>query len=205
MKQRTLIVGLTGSIGMGKSTVARMFARLGVPVFCADAVVRELLGPDGAGTQKIARLFPLCVSSRGVKRKKLADIIFADPAAARAVEAILHPLVWKERDRFLKEAKARGERFVVYDVPLLFETRADKQCDVTLCVSARAAVQKERVLRRAGMTERKFRLIRARQMPDAEKRKRADIVLRTDVSLAQTRAEVKKITAFLREEGQDYA
>jgi len=191
-------VGLTGSIGMGKSETAKLFARLGLPVFDADAVVHALYAPDGAGTAAIAARFPEAVTADGVDRHRLARIVAADPPALRALEALIHPLVRKEEDRFVAAARARNEELVILDIPLLFETGRDKTMDAIVVVSAPEAIQRERVLKRTGMTLEKFQAILARQVPDSEKRAQADFIIETDQGLDQALAEVKRVAAELR-------
>ena len=188
-------LGLTGSIGMGKSTVAVMFADAGVPVFDADAAVHRLQGPAGRVVAAIEARFPGTTGETGVNRTALAEAVLGDDAAMKALEAIVHPAVAQERAAFL--AANAAAPLVVFDVPLLFETGGDRTVDATAVVSAAAAVQRARVLARAGMTETKFAAILARQMPDAEKRARARFVIPTDVPLARTRAVVDDVIACL--------
>ena len=195
-----ITIGLTGSIGMGKSTVAAMFAEAGVPVFDADAAVHRLQGPAGRVAAAIEAAFPSTTGSAGVDRTALAQAVLGDPAAMKALEAIVHPAVAEERAAFLADHAAAP--LVVFDVPLLFETGGDARVDQVVVVSADPAVQRARVLLRPGMSEAKLDAILARQLPDADKRARADIVIPTDVPLAQTRAAVAamiaKVTACLR-------
>ena len=192
-----LKLGLTGSIGMGKSTVAAMFAQAGVPVFDADAAVHRLQGPAGRVVAAIEARFPGTTSAeQGVNRTALAEAVLGDPAAMKALEAIVHPAVGEERAAFLR-AHADAP-LVVFDVPLLFETGGDKAVDKVAVVSAAADVQRARVLARPGMTSAKFDAILARQLPDAEKRARADFVIPTDVPLAETRVAVARVIACLR-------
>ena len=174
-----VIIGLTGSIGMGKSTAAAMFRRLGVPVQDADATVHQLLGPGGAAVPYIAALYPDVVKDGAVDRGALGARVFGDPVALKQLEGILHPLVARARDHFLKTHARRGDPVVVLDVPLLFETGGDRNCDLTVVVSAPAFIQAQRVMARPGMTAGKLRDILARQMPDLEKRQRADLVVET--------------------------
>lgn len=172
-----IIIGLTGSIGMGKSTVAGMFVRLGVPVFDADAAVRALQGPGGRALPAIEAAFPGTTGPAGLDRVKLGAQVFGDKAALRRLEMILHPLVGEAQSAFL--ARHRLKRAGVLDVPLLFEKGGSERCDVTVVVSAPLRVQRARVLARPGMTRDKFAAILKAQMPDAAKRKRADIVIET--------------------------
>ncbi|WP_375391157.1 dephospho-CoA kinase [uncultured Sphingomonas sp.] len=190
-----ITLGLTGSIGMGKSTVAAMFAELGVPVFDADAAVHRLQGPAGRVVAAIERAFPSTTGAQGVDRTALSEAVLADPDAIRRLEAIVHPAVGEERAAFL--AEHADAALVVFDVPLLFETGGDRAVDKVAVVSAAAAVQRARVLGRAGMSEAKLDAILARQLPDADKRARADVVIPTDVPLSQTRAAVAAVVACL--------
>ncbi len=195
-----LTVGLTGSIGMGKSTVAAMMVDEGVPVFDADAAVRRLQGAGGRLVAAIEAAFPGTTGEAGVDRAALAEAVLGGPggdgAAMKRLEAIVHPAVARERAAFL--AAHAGAPLVVFDVPLLFETGGDRSVDRTVVVSAAAAVQRARVLARPGMTAAKLDAILARQLPDADKRARADHVVATDVPLAATRAAVARLVACLR-------
>jgi dephospho-CoA kinase len=193
-----LKVGLTGSIGMGKSETAKLFARLGLSVFDADAIVHALYAPGGAGTAAIGARFPEAVTGSGVDRARLAQIVAADPSTLLALEALIHPLVRKEEDRFLESARARNDELVILDIPLLFETGRDKTMDAIVVVSAPEAVQRERVLKRPGMTREKFDAILARQVPDVDKRAKADFVIETDKGLDDALAQVKRVAAELR-------
>ena len=191
-------VGLTGSIGMGKTETAKLFARLGLPVFDADATVHALYAPDGAGTAAIAARFPDAVTPAGVDRARLAKIVAADASALRELEALIHPLVRDAEDRFINAARARNEDLVILDIPLLFETGRDKTMDALVVVSAPEAVQRARVLKRTGMTPEKLEAILARQVPDAKKRAQADFVIETDKGLDHALAQVKRVAAELR-------
>lgn len=202
-RKKPLIVGLTGSIGMGKSTVAKTFARLGAAVLCADQIVHDLLAPGGAAVRKVAKLCPESLVRDHIDRKKLGAAVFQAPQKLQSLEAILHPLVWKARNAFIKQARREGKEVVLLEIPLLFETGADALCDVTICVTAPSAIQKERVLKRKNMSPQKFRAILKQQMPDRDKRRRANIVLRTDLGLAQMRKDVKHIWATLGREPND--
>lgn len=181
------VVGLTGSIGMGKSTAARMIRAMGIPVHDADAVVHRLLGRGGAAVALIEAAFPGVSRDGGVDRQALGARVFADQAALRRLEAILHPLVHAVQRRFLARAARRRAPLVVLDVPLLFETGGDRICDAVLVVSAPAAIQRQRVLRRKGMTPEKLTAILAQQMPDWEKRRRASAVIPTGLGIAFSR------------------
>jgi|SRR4051812_29595981 dephospho-CoA kinase len=188
-------IALTGSIGMGKSTVAAMFERLGVPGFDADAVVRLLQGPGGALVQRIADRFPGTVESGTLDRQKLAGVVLEDPRQLAALEGIVHPAVYGARRAFID--KHRDAPALLFDIPLLFETGGEKDFDKVIVVSAPADIQRARVLRRAGMTEEKFESILQRQMPDEEKRRHADFVIDTSGSLSTTEAQVRDILACL--------
>jgi dephospho-CoA kinase len=196
-----IVVGLTGSIGMGKTETGRMFERLGVPVFDADKAVHQLYGTDGAAVAPIEAAFPGVVVDGAVDRSALADRVLGDEAAVRRLEAIVHPLVQEMRARFLETAREEGRDMVVVDIPLLFETGGETRVDRTVVVSAPPAVQRQRVLARPGMTEEKFQAILARQMPDEEKRKRADFVVDSSVGLNHAFAQVERIVASLRSGG----
>jgi dephospho-CoA kinase len=196
---RPFRVGLTGSIGMGKSETAKLFARLGLPVFDADAAVHLLYAPAGEGTAAIKPRFPQAVTAAGgVDRSRLADIIASDPAALRALETLVHPLVRKAEDRFVDAAAQRGDDLVILDIPLLFETGRDKTMDAIVVVSAPEAVQRARVLKRPGMTAEKLAAMLERQVPDVDKRARADFVIETDKGLDHALAQVKRVAAELK-------
>lgn len=195
MTDKPLIVGLTGSIGMGKSTVAAMFADAGVPVFDADAAVHRLQGPGGRLVAAIESLHPGTTGADGVDRGKLSAAVLGNPAALRALEQLVHPAVGEDRAAFLQHHA--DAPLIIFDVPLLFETGGERHVDKTVVVSAAPAVQRARVLERPGMSESKFDAIVARQLPDAEKRARADFVIATDVPLAETRAAVNALIACL--------
>lgn len=194
---RPLIIGLTGSIGMGKSTVAEMFARHGVPVFDADAEVRAMQGPGGALVEAIEAAFPGSTGPEGVRREALGEQVFGDPEALARLERIVHPAVAEKRAEFLIEHG--GAPLVVFDIPLLFEKGGHEQVDRIVVVSAPAEVQRERVLARDGMTPEKFAHILSLQTPDAEKRARADHVIDTGTTLAETQAQVARLIARLTE------
>ncbi len=175
-----IVLGLTGSIGMGKTTTAQAFKTRGVPVFDSDLAVHKLLAAGGDAVELVARRFPESLKSRAIDRAALGTAVFADPAALRDLEGILHPLVRRHQSRFLAISARRRLPVVVLDVPLLFETAAERRCDFVAVVSANPVAQARRVLSRAGMTRKKFSSVLERQMPDHEKRKRADFVIRTD-------------------------
>jgi dephospho-CoA kinase len=187
------ILGLTGSLGMGKSTTARFFAEEGVPVHDADAVVHRLY--DGEAAPAIEAAFPGTTAGGKVDRTRLAARVLGDGAALARLEAIVHPLVQDAERRLIAEAKARGEKVAVLDIPLLFESGADQRVDAVVVVSAPPDVQRARVLERPGMTVEKLEAILARQMPDAEKRARADFVVDTSQGFDAARAQVRAILA----------
>lgn len=193
----TVVLGLTGSIGMGKSETARMFRRLGIPVFDADAEVHRLMAPGGAAVAPIAAAFPGVVKQGAVDRKALGDRVFGKPDELRQLESILHPRVRRARDGFLKRARGRGEPLVVFDIPLLYETGGERLCDAVLVVSAPAMVQRARVLARSGMTEEKFAAILDQQVPDREKRRRADFVVPTGLGKRVTLNAIRRVIKML--------
>ena len=185
------IIGLTGAIGMGKSTVAAMFGEAGVPVFDADAEVRGMQGPDGELIGAIEQAFPGSTSEKGVDREALGKLVFGNADELARLEAIVHPAVSLKRQRFLDDNAETP--FVVFDIPLLFERGGDKGVDQVVVVSAPPDMQRARVLARQGMTPEKFEHILALQTPDAEKRKRADHVIDTGVPISETRAQVSAL------------
>jgi dephospho-CoA kinase len=188
-------IALTGSIGMGKSTVARMFERAGVPVFDADAEVRRLQAPGGALVEAIERRFPGSVRDGGVDRDALSERVLGNPAELAALEAIVHPAVSRERERFITDhADAPA---LLFEIPLLFETGGEGAFDTVIVVSAPSEIQRERVLSRPGMTAEKLDSILARQLPDANKRGRADFVIDTGGSVAETARQVEHILTCL--------
>ncbi|HPF46398.1 MAG: dephospho-CoA kinase [Alphaproteobacteria bacterium] len=189
------IIGLTGSIGMGKSETAKIFAEQGIPVFDSDATVHNLLGPDGAAVEAVEEKFPGVKVDNYIDRKRLGDLVFGDEAALRDLENILHPLVIKERQTFLENSKSD---IIVFDIPLLFEKNYQDQCDFIVVVSAPFKIQKERVLKRPGMSEERFMEINQKQMPDAEKRKRADFIIQTDKGLSYAKKQVTEIIKNIR-------
>jgi dephospho-CoA kinase len=186
-----IVLGLTGSVGMGKSATAKMFADEGVPLFDADAAVYKLY--DGEAAPLIAAAFPGTVSAGRVDRERLSQTVVGNSEAFAKLEAIIHPLVRKARKDFLIAAKAKGAQIAVLDIPLLFETGGERKVDKIVVVSAPEPVQKERVLARPGMTEAKFSAIVAKQMPDSEKRKKADFVIDTSRGFEAARDEVRAI------------
>lgn len=188
-------LALTGSIGMGKSTVADMFRRAGVPVFDADAVVRRLQGPGGALVDRIEERFPGTTRHGAVNREALSKAVVGNPDELAALEALVHPAVHHERTRFIIE---HGDApALLFEIPLLFETGGAEVFDKVIVVSASPEAQRERVLAREGMSEEKFQALLARQMPDQEKRERADFVIDTSGDLSTTEAQVRDILACL--------
>jgi dephospho-CoA kinase len=197
-RERPFVLGLTGSIGMGKSAVAGMFEARGVPVFDADAEVRRMQGPGGELVEAIERAFPGTTGPGGVDRQALGARIFGDAASLGRLEAIVHPAVRVARTGFLR--RHADQPLVVFDIPLLFEKGGVDEVDAVLVVSAPPEVQRARVLARAGMTAERFERVLALQMPDAEKRARADYVIDTGTPLAETDAAVARLVDKLRSE-----
>lgn len=190
-----ILLGLTGSIGMGKSTTTAMFADLGAVVWNADDAVHRLYAPGGAAVGPVGEAFPGVVVDGAVDRTRLAEALGKDETAFRSLEAIVHPLVAQGRAADLEAARTAGVKLAVLDIPLLFETGGDRAVDAVVVVTADPAIQAERVLARPGMTRERFDAILARQMPDAEKRARADFVIDTGRGLEAARAEVEAIVA----------
>lgn len=191
-----IVVGLTGSIGMGKSTTAGLFAERGIAVNDADAVVHDLY--RGEAVEPIGRLFPEVVKAGRVDRTKLAENLAKNPAKFTELEAIVHPLVRQREVRFLDEQRAAGADMVVLDIPLLFETGGADRVDVVVVVSCDADIQRRRVLERPGMTVEKYEMILSRQMPDAEKRRRADFIIDTGHGIDAARRQVADVVAEIR-------
>ena len=191
-----ILLGLTGSIGMGKSTVAAMFAAEGVPVFDADAEVHRLQGPGGELVLAIEELFPGTTGPDGVDRAKLSKAVLGNADALRGLEELIHPAVGLNRMAFLEEHE--DAPMVLFDIPLLYEKTGDAGLDAVIVVSASAEVQRERVLKRPGMTVEKFEHILGLQLPDAEKRERADFIIDTGTDLDETRAQVNALVTCLR-------
>jgi dephospho-CoA kinase len=187
------ILGLTGSIGMGKSATAKMFAEEGVPVYDADAAVHRLY--EGEATPQIEAAFPGTTSAGKVDREELGGRVLGDGAAIKRLEQIVHPLVAQARERFLAEAASKGAKVVVLDIPLLFETGGDKRCDAVVVVSAPPDIQRARAFERPGMTEQKLAALLAKQVPDEEKRRRADFVVDTSKGFDAARTQVRDILA----------
>lgn len=195
--RRPLLLGLTGSIGMGKSTTAAMFAAAGVPVWDADAAVHRIYGPGGAAVAPVGAAFPEAIEDGAVSRERLRAALGRDGQALARLERIVHPLLADDRAAFIADCARSGAPLAVFDVPLLFETGLDTQMDATLVVTTAPEVQRARVLERPGMTEAQFETLLARQMPDAEKRARADHVIETR-DLDQTRAAVQALIRRLQ-------
>ena len=193
-----MIVGLTGSIGMGKSTAARMLRQMGVPVYDADAAVHAVQAPGGAALAPIEAAFPGVVKNGVLDRQALGARVFGNKQALRKLEAIVHPLVGQRQRAFLRRAAQRGEKLVVLDIPLLFEGLGDRRVDATLVVSAPIFLQRHRVMARPGMTADRLDGILRQQVPDVLKRRKADIVIPTGLGLAPTRAALAKAVAELR-------
>ncbi|MCZ4281185.1 dephospho-CoA kinase [Kiloniella laminariae] len=190
------ILGLTGSIGMGKSTAAAMFRRLGVPLHDADAAVHRLMDHNGAAVAAIAALFPKAVQSGRVNRKELGDEVLGKPEKLRQLEQILHPLVRREMQAFLARQALLRRKLVVLDIPLLYETGGDGFCDAVLVVSCPGFLQQQRVLKRPGMTREKFNSIRNKQISDLEKRARADFVVPTGLGKRLTLRSIRNLVAL---------
>jgi len=188
-----IVLGLTGSIAMGKSTTAAMFAEAGVPVWDADAAVHRAYGHDGAAVDPVAALVPGARGPSGLDREVLRRAIAADPTLLTRIERIVHPVVGADRKRFLEEARAAGEGVVVLDIPLLFETGGDAHVDRIVVVTCDPAEQRRRALARPGMTPDRFDALLARQIPDVEKRARADYIVDTGAGLDAARAQVAAI------------
>ena len=201
--RRPYVAGLTGSIGMGKTETAKLFARLGVPIFDSDAAVHVLYDKGGAAVAPIAEAFPGAVIDGRVDRPKLMQQVKGNEAAFQRLEAIVHPLVLHARAAFLDDAAGKGAPFVILDIPLLFETGGQKAVDAVIVVSAPAEVQRDRVLKRPGMTLEKLEAIHTRQMPDAEKRAKADFVIETDKGLEHAFEQVKSVAEELRRRAMD--
>jgi dephospho-CoA kinase len=188
-----LVIGLTGGIGMGKSTAAKILQEFGLPVYHADKAVHLLLKKGGAAVKPVAKLFPDTLKKGAIDRQALGEIVFGDDAKLKKLEKILHPLVQKMENEFLSKAKKRKALAAVLEIPLLFETNGGKRCDFTICVTAPKDVQKERVLQREGMTPAKFAAILKRQMSDKDKRAKADYVVHTGDGYAKTVEQLRRI------------
>jgi dephospho-CoA kinase len=194
-----ILIGLTGSIGMGKSTTAAMFRELGVPVYDADAAVHELYDEGGAAVEAVGKAFPGTVKDGRVDREALRQAVLGDPEALKRLNAIVHPLVGRDRVGFFQKAEADGADMVVLDIPLLFETGGHANVDAVVVASAPAAMQRERVLARPGMTPERLDAILAQQLADADKRARAHFVVDTSRGLAPAREQVAEIISAMRD------
>eukprot|EP00878_Enallax_costatus_P005474 GHUV01005745.1.p1 GENE.GHUV01005745.1~~GHUV01005745.1.p1 ORF type:complete len:279 (+),score=73.59 GHUV01005745.1:329-1165(+) len=188
-----LLCGLTGSIGMGKTTVSAMLTNHDVPVLSADAVVHQLYAAGGAAVQAVGAAFPSAVTDGAVDRTALSRCVVGNEAAMQQLEAIVHPLVEAERVKFVQQHSSQGSPLLIFDIPLLYETKAESGLDTVIVVSASPEQQHDRVMRRPGMTEEKLQAILSRQVPDAEKRKRADYVIDTGCSLEETEQQVVQV------------
>jgi len=198
---RPFVLCLTGSMGMGKSATAKMFAEAGVPVHDSDAVVHALYAGEAAPLIEAA--FPGSTTAAGVDRQKLAPMVINDKAALKRLETIVHPLVGAARQKFLAEAEAKRTPVVVLDIPLLFEIGGEQRCNAIVVVSAPAEVQRTRALERPGMTEEKFAALVAKQVPDEEKRRRADFIVDTSKGFDHARAQVRDILSAIAKMQQD--
>ncbi len=194
-----IVIGLTGSIGMGKSRAASMLKLMGIPVHDSDKAVHAALQPKGSAFEDVVAAFPSVLDKKAnrIDRKKLGDIVFNNPAALKTLEGILHPAAKKSQADFIQSMIRKGKRAVVLEIPLLFETGAEKRTDVVLCVSAPPAIQRRRVMARKGMTEEKFKSILAKQMPDEQKRALSDYVVQTGMGPAHTFRSLRKIVREL--------
>ena len=193
-----IVLGLTGSIAMGKTETARMFAARGVPVFDSDSAVHLLYAQGGDAVPEVAALAPDAIVDGSVDRRRLAALVQAEPSLLRRIESVVHPLVAAMQREFLESAAAKGADMALLDIPLLFEKNREDDVDVIIVVSAGEQLQRQRALSRAGMTEEKLDFILARQLPDAQKRARADYVIDTSESLAETAREVERVIADVR-------
>jgi dephospho-CoA kinase len=198
------VLGLTGSIGMGKTTAARMLRRMGLPLHDADRAVHRLLAKGGGAVAAVGAAFPGVVSDGAVDRERLAAQVFEDPAALERLEGILHPAVRRTTRAFLGRQVRAGQPLAVLDIPLLFETGGGALCDAVVVVTAPGFVQRARVMGRRGMTPARFQAILAKQMPDREKRRRADFVVRTGLSKAATLRQLRAIVTLLRRRPNRY-
>ena len=198
------VLGLTGSIGMGKSAAATMLRRMGLPLHDADKAVHRLLAKGGAAVAAIEAAFPDVVIDGAVDRQRLGAQVFEDRAALEGLEAILHPAVRRAARAFLRQQARGGQSLVGLDIPLLFETGGEALCDAVIVVSAPRFVQQARVLSRPGMTPARLRAIQAKQMPDRDKRRRADFVVNTGLSKAETLRQLRAVVTLLRQQPERY-
>jgi dephospho-CoA kinase len=193
-----IVLGLTGGVGMGKSTAAGMLRRMRVPVHDADAAVHRLLGPGGAAVASVAQAFPEALRGGAIDRQILGTRVFADPPALKRLERIVHPLVRRDQMTFLRRQRARRTPLAVLDIPLLFETGGQRRCDAVLTMTVAPFLQRRRVLRRPGMTEAKFKGMLARQVPDHRRRRDADFVVSSGLGRGITYRRLHCIVNFLR-------
>jgi dephospho-CoA kinase len=196
-RRRTQVIGLTGSIGMGKSTAAAMLRRMGLPLHDADAAVHRLLGPGGGAVEAVAAAFPATLAGNAIDRRRLGALVFQDRPALKKLESILHPRVRQMAEAFIRLHRRRNSRFVVLDVPLLFETGGGRLCDHSVVITAPLFLQQARVLARPGMTLARLEAIRAQQMPEWEKCRRADFVVQNGLSKGYTYRQLAAIVAAL--------
>lgn len=194
--KKSIIIGLTGSIGMGKSETAKIFERANIPVFDSDAAVHDLMTKNGAAFEPIEKTFPGVSGPDGIDRVALGARVFGDAEALQKLESILHPMVSEQRQAFFRQKQ--GHDLVVVDVPLLFEKGGEKNCDYVVVVTAPAEIQRQRVLARPHMTVEKFDQILAKQMPDGEKRQRADFIVYTDQGIPHAEQQVAEIITEIR-------
>lgn len=195
-----IVIGLTGSIGMGKSAAARMLKFMGVPVHDSDHAVHQALKKSGPAFGAVSALFPEAVKNGEIDRGRLGKIVFADKAALKKLEEILHPVARESQFDFMRAMKSKGQKIVVLEIPLLFETCADRRVDYVVTVSSPPEIQRQRVMGRTGMTEEKFKSILDSQMPDAQKRARSDYVVDTGAGFARTFRQLAKIIGKIRGE-----
>ena len=195
---KTLVLGLTGSIGMGKTVATEIFRHSGIPVFAADEVVHRLLSPTGEAALIVRKSFPQAVRNETIDRKDLGNKVFQKPEYLQQLEGILHPLVQKQKARFVSKAQRRRQAFVVLDIPLLFETGGETHCDYVAVVTAPPFVQRSRVMSRDGMTEIKYVRILEKQIPDVIKRRRADFIIFSGLGRAVTYRSIMKLSRLLR-------
>lgn len=198
-----IVIGLTGSIGMGKTTTANMLRDMGIPVHCSDDTVHALLARGGVAVAPVTARFPASYDKKNecIDRKKLRDLLAQDHEKFDALEAIIHPLVVESQNNFLREHQGKREKMVVLDIPLLFETGADKRVDTVICVAASPEIQRQRVMARPGMSKEVFDFLRERQCSDQEKRRRSDFIVQTGNGHADTRRHLEKIVRKLRAQG----
>ena len=194
-----IILGLTGSIGMGKSTASNMLSRLGVPVCDADALTHQFMAPNGAATSQIKKIFPDTIKCGKIDRQILGKLVLKDTSLLRKLEEIIHPMVWEAQEKFLRDCSRNRYSIAALDIPLLFENGADKRCDVIAVVTAPEFLQKQRVMTRSGMTEERYNNIRSNQMSDQLKRKKADFIINTGIGRRHTFNALSTIVFFLNQ------